>query len=137
MLLTHSLLRVVVVCLRYCAIGAHCTATCARIELFGIIAGVVAAVLAVGTLVGVIFHKRNQRRIDLQTRREMTMNLLQGYCDDSDLSEAVLPPDCIDFSPSSEVIAAGGGGQVFKCTITSAISQRMQLKQVGTVCCSA
>eukprot|EP00750_Incisomonas_marina_P014038 INCI17588.7.p1 GENE.INCI17588.7~~INCI17588.7.p1 ORF type:complete len:950 (-),score=102.56 INCI17588.7:268-2955(-) len=114
---------------QYCAIGAHCMATCARLELVGIIAGAVVVVLVVGAIVVVVCHKRNQRRIDLQTRREVTMNLLQGYCDDSDLSEAVLPPDCIDFSPSSEVIAAGGGGQIFKCTITSAISQRMQLKQ--------
>ena len=114
---------------RYCGVGPQCASTCGRFELVGIIAGAVAAAVVVWTIVRVFCRQRTQRKLHVKRRREATMNLLQGYCADSDLSEAVLPSDCIDFSPSSEVIAVGGGGQIFKCTITSAISQRTTLKQ--------
>lgn len=91
------------------------------------------AVLVVAAVVAfVVLWRRRQvaKRDKIELHRAHTIELLQSFVDqEDDLTEALLPADSIDFNPKSPCIAAGGGGQIFKCTAQLSVSQRMVLKQ--------
>ena len=114
-----------------CGAGARCVSTSHLVKpltLYLLIAGG-AAVLVIAVIVTVVLVRRERfRRARLRSqsqRRAATIGLLQSLLpEDEDVEDVMLPPGSVDFGPRSELVASGGGGSVYRSTLTLATTQR-------------
>lgn len=114
-----------------CGAGARCVATSHLVKpltLYLLIAGG-SALLAAAVIVTVILVRRERhRRARLRSqsqRRAATIGLLQSLLpEDEDVEDIMLPPGSVDFGSRSELVASGGGGSVYRSTLTLATTQR-------------
>ena len=110
--------------------GAISTSTAAQYS--GIMeVALLAAVLIVCVAVFLAACQHWQRVLAaLSGRRNETLELLQTFSSKEDLAASVLTPGSVDFGPKSPCVASGGGGRIYKCTVTSTVNSRLQLQQV-------
>jgi len=112
----------------FCHINPSCATSCQQRTLVWAAGAVLAGLLVIIPIIVVFVVRTNRKKQKLEAHRASTLNLLQSFVSE-DLQEALLPANSIDFDPSAQCIAAGGGGQVYKCYATSTVNQRMQMRQ--------
>ena len=93
------------------------------------VTSLIIVMLGVVVAITVVRARRKRLHMVMEKTRVATIELLQTYVEDEDVFQAVLPVGCIDFQPNSPVLAAGGGGRVFKCTATWNLNSRFELKE--------
>lgn len=120
---------------RYCyGVSSHCVSTSQLFtseEIAFMAVGFAIFVAIVAAIITLVIRRR-RKQADLASKlrhRTGTVELLQQFIPEEDIQSIMLPIDSVDFTETTKCFAAGGGGSVYRCTLTLNATARTEVKK--------